>query len=109
MFEPESHPLYGKETTCHRCDGLAVWVFNGSAVGNYHFCRVCKIETGPFAKDIQLPKLEEAPKETLNDWGVFFASSTLVWQQLEFDLTGDEEGLIGCQDDGDCEVCEGAD
>ena len=119
MFE-EHHPLYGKDTTCHKCDGPAFWVFNGGTVGNYHYCRACKIETGPFAK-VALPTLEAPPRpktflEELTELEAFFGGTmdTAIqaaldtqarWEQLSFDLTGDEEGLIGCQDDGDCDAC----
>lgn len=60
-LNPEDHPLYGKDTTCHKCSGTSVWVFNGDMVGNYHYCRACKVETGPFAADVTLPALEPRP------------------------------------------------
>lgn len=58
MLSDELHPLFGKPTVCHQCDGTAVWVQNGPITGSYHYCRSCKIETGPFAKDVTLPSLE---------------------------------------------------
>ncbi len=54
-MDDESHPLYGKDMKCPKCEGVAVWVCNGHMVGNYHYCRACKIETGPFAKSTPPP------------------------------------------------------
>lgn len=64
ILDDSKHPLFGKETTCHQCHGPAVWVFNGNNVGNYHYCRKCKIETGPFAKGVKTEKAAEAKDET---------------------------------------------
>jgi hypothetical protein len=118
MYDDEmQHPLYGKDTTCHVCKGEAVWVLNGSSVGNYHYCRACKIETGPFARNIKLPALEPppapVPRTTNDDWfwqqltmdlGRFNGAAHSTHYGSPFDLTGDEEGLM-CSDDGDCEAC----
>src|SRR5687767_8162919 len=93
MFDETLHPLYGKDTTCHKCKGVAVWVFNGAAVGNYHYCRACKIETGPFAKDVKLPTLEIAANGAAQKrkGSAFFTSDDLddLFQQLTFDVRTD--------------------
>lgn len=47
--------LEGKSIDCHQCKGEAVWVDLGERVGRYHYCRECKIETGPFAKSNEQP------------------------------------------------------
>lgn len=48
---------------CHECSGPTVWVDAGPRVGQYHYCRACKIETGPFAKDAVV----EVPMDVAED------------------------------------------
>lgn len=68
--------LEGKSIDCHQCKGEAVWVDLGERVGRYHYCRVCKIETGPFAKSAAAS--EEQVEFPFMDTGsgVFMAPST---------------------------------
>ena len=97
----ERHPLYGKDTSCHKCSGVAVWVFNGAMVGNYHYCRTCKIETGPFAEKDKSPPPAPPSKDdypwsvqyTMNDDGsVTF--TTLPFTQTQIDTQMDMQARV---------------
>lgn len=92
------HPLFGKDTSCHKCSGVAVWVFNGDMIGNYHFCRVCKVETGPFASSTPPPppaKSEEKDDYIMHDLmgdtivryyaGGSFKTKPLVFSEIQID------------------------
>ena len=70
------HPLFGKATICHQCGGEAVWVFNGGFVGNYHYCRKCKVETGPFAKSSPPARPDPLLKFAAGDAVIFAPSAT---------------------------------